>query len=97
MCAEHNCTFVMISSQHVEHAHSLEDLAVLRHPTLLLGCVFRGWCRVTREERVRTWEQERRAKRHHERCGELVTSFLKLHYIFTLVHVYSAKPCLELQ
>ena len=65
----------MTSLQQVEHTHSLEDLAVLRHPTLLLGCVFRGWCRVTREERVRMWEQERRAKKHHERWGEGNCSF----------------------
>ena len=57
----------VILSQVVERAHELEAVAVYHHPLLLMGCVFRGWCRVVREERMVTWEKERRAKKHHER------------------------------
>ena len=67
-CREYHTTIqCSILSQLLEHAHELEAVAVHHHPLLLMGCVFRGWCRVVREERILMWEKERRAKKHHER------------------------------
>ena len=34
---------------------------------LLLHKLFRGWERVTREERIIYWEKERRARKHYEK------------------------------
>jgi hypothetical protein len=34
---------------------------------LLLGKMMRGWHRLAREECIKTWEKERRARKHHEK------------------------------
>ena len=53
--------------QYVTECEQLEALAEENVTRLLTGRVFRGWWRVTRDERVREWEMTRQARKFRER------------------------------
>ena len=53
--------------QYMGHCQSMDELATSSHPKIVTRCVFRGWLRVTGEERVKGWELMTKARRFRER------------------------------